>query len=300
LSPAAPQQLSLWPEDEDAVSSPALGSPVDGVARSRAEHGGLQAAVCTLPCFRHPRADREIHFSKAIVAYEFKRVSRRSIGMVVGVEGLSVRAPRWVAIRDVEMALRAKERWICGKLVEQQERGQRQAQAQIEWRDGAPLPYLGDTLNMRCETLTFKGSVRRDAGSNTLTVNLRRDVRTAPDSVQVQERMRDQVHAWLQDEARRVFVERVALYAPVLGVSVSRISLSSARTRWGSASASGAIRLHWRLIHFGLDIIDYVVVHELAHLREMNHSPRFWAVVRSALPDYEEARQRLKHLSAPA
>ena len=74
---------------------------------------------------------------------------------------------------------------------------------------------------------------------------------------------------------------------------VTRLSLSSAQTRWGSASASGAIRLHWRLIHFALPTIDYVVAHELAHLREMNHSPRFWEVVGSVVPDYRAARRQL-------
>ena len=74
----------------------------------------------------------------------------------------------------------------------------------------------------------------------------------------------------------------------------ARLALSSAQTRWGSASADGAIRLHWRLVHFALPTIDYVVAHELAHLRHMDHSPRFWDVVRSVVPDYEEARARLR------
>ena len=84
------------------------------------------------------------------------------------------------------------------------------------------------------------------------------------------------------------------MFTERLGVRYTRLSLSSAQTRWGSASADGSIRLNWRLIHFALHTIDYVVAHELAHLREMNHSPRFWDVVRSVLPDYERARGVLK------
>jgi predicted metal-dependent hydrolase len=75
---------------------------------------------------------------------------------------------------------------------------------------------------------------------------------------------------------------------------MTRLKLSSAQTRWGSASADGTIRLNWRLVHFGLSVVDYVVVHELAHLREMNHSPAFWDVVRSVLPDVEERRAQLR------
>jgi len=108
------------------------------------------------------------------------------------------------------------------------------------------------------------------------------------------EQIRDAVQSWLQRQARRVFEERCQHFAQQLGVRVTRLSLSSAQTRWGSASADGSIRLNWRLVHFALPSIDYVVAHELAHLREMNHSPRFWDVVRSVLPDYERARGHLK------
>ena len=81
---------------------------------------------------------------------------------------------------------------------------------------------------------------------------------------------------------------------------MKRLSLSAAATRWGSAGADGSIRLNWRLVHFALPVIDYVVVHELAHLREMNHSARFWDAVRSVLPDYEAARLALRDPVLPA
>jgi predicted metal-dependent hydrolase len=80
---------------------------------------------------------------------------------------------------------------------------------------------------------------------------------------------------------------------------MNRLTLSSASTRWGSASADGSIRLNWRLVHFGLPVIDYVVTHELAHLREMNHSAAFWDVVRSALPGYERALATLREQPLP-
>jgi predicted metal-dependent hydrolase len=111
--------------------------------------------------------------------------------------------------------------------------------------------------------------------------------------------MRDLVQGWLQRQARRVFEERCAHYAERLGVRVRRLALSSAQTRWGSANADGAVRLNWRLIHFALPTIDYVVAHELAHLREMNHSARFWDVVRSVMPDYERARDALSDDALP-
>jgi hypothetical protein len=113
------------------------------------------------------------------------------------------------------------------------------------------------------------------------------------------EQLREAVQGWLQRQALRVFKERCAYFAPRLGVRVRRLSLSSAATRWGSASADGAIWLHWRLIHFTLPVIDYVVAHELAHLREMNHSRAFWEVVRSVVPDYQRARRTLDDVPVP-
>ncbi|NCV71165.1 MAG: M48 family peptidase, partial [Betaproteobacteria bacterium] len=79
----------------------------------------------------------------------------------------------------------------------------------------------------------------------------------------------------------------------------ARWQLSSARTRWGSCNAKSVIRLNWRLIHKDPMLIDYVVVHELAHLKELNHSPRFWAIVESVLPDYRERKRLLRHDQDP-
>jgi predicted metal-dependent hydrolase len=100
------------------------------------------------------------------------------------------------------------------------------------------------------------------------------------------------VEGWLRGEALRVFEERCRVFAERLQVRPSLVTLSAARTRWGSATAQGVIRLNWRLIHFSEATIDYVVAHELAHLREMNHGVRFWELVRSVVPDYEQRRGR--------
>ena len=100
-------------------------------------------------------------------------------------------------------------------------------------------------------------------------------------------------------QARRIFTERLDHFAPRLQVQWRKLSLSSAGTRWGTARSDGSIRLHWRLVHFRVDVIDYVVAHELSHLRVMDHSPRFWDTVRSVLPDYQHLRGQLKDESIP-
>ena len=252
----------------------------------------------TPPLHRHPRAAREIRLGEHHVAYELRRARRRTIGFVIGPEGLTVSAPRWVGNGEIEAALREKGHWILRKLHEQQERTRRLERARIEWRDGATFPFLGETVIVVLDP-RITGSVLREAeatlpGVPALTLHLGLPQEAAP------EQIRDAVQSWLQRQARRIFEERCAIFAPRLSVRVRRLGLSAAATRWGSANADGSIRLNWRLVHFALPVIDYVVTHELAHLREMNHSPAFWDVVRSALPGFESARGALRTEVLPA
>jgi predicted metal-dependent hydrolase len=100
-------------------------------------------------------------------------------------------------------------------------------------------------------------------------------------------------------QAKLLFTQRLDHFAPQLQVHWRKLSLSSAATRWGSAGADGGIRLNWRLIHHKLDIIDYVVAHELSHLRVMNHSPQFWETVESVVPDYAKRRRVLREQMLP-
>ncbi|MFZ9429063.1 MAG: M48 family metallopeptidase [Burkholderiaceae bacterium] len=243
----------------------------------------------------HPQANRHIGLLGQHVRYAFRRGKRRTIGFVVGPEGLSVSAPRWVGVQEVEAALHEKAAWILRKLQEQRERNRRLDAARIVWAEGAEVPYLGRTVRVQLDA-------SRVAAPGGALLDVPEDTQAGADSIlwlglppQAQpERIRDAVHSWWQRQARRLFEQRCALYAPQLGVRVHRLSLSSAQTRWGSATADGFVRLNWRLIQFPLSTIDYVVVHELAHLREMNHSAAFWEVVRSVLPAYEQAQAPLK------
>jgi predicted metal-dependent hydrolase len=104
---------------------------------------------------------------------------------------------------------------------------------------------------------------------------------------------------WMQEQALVLFGQRLAHFAPQLGVRWSSLLLSNARTRWGSAKADGTVRLHWRLLQFRPEVIDYVVVHELSHLRVMNHSPQFWETVGSLVPDYQQRRNALNEEVLP-
>ena len=217
------------------------------------------ASVLAPAVFRHPQADREIHLNQHLVAYALKRARRSSIGFMVGTEGLSVNAPKWLGIPDIELALHEKASWILRKLREQRERAQRQHAAKVEWRDAASLPFLGQTVTIVLDARAT-GAVLHTADGPAPQLTLHVGLPLTASAEQI----RDTVQSWLQRQARRVFEERCQHFAAQLGVRVTRLSLSSAQTRWGSASADGSVRLNWRLVHLAMASIDYVVAHELA------------------------------------
>lgn len=260
--------------------------------------------------FRHPHASREVRLGHALVAYEFKRGQRRSIGFSVGPHGLAVRAPKWVPLVEVDAALQEKSAWILRKLQESRERHARLAEHTIDWRDGARLPFLGQTVQLRLDpSHGFAAAGAELLGLDSFTPDADKAAlpgHPAPRILQLSlphhasaDQMRDVVQAWLMRQARQVFQERLDHFAPLLGVQWKKMTLSNAGTRWGSARADGSIRLNWRLIHFSVSVVDYVVAHELSHLREMNHGPRFWDTVQSVLPNYAALRQQLKNEAAP-
>ena len=272
-------------------------------------------AEALLPAnFRHPRANRDARLGDALVAYEFKRGKRRTIGFSVGPDGLVVSAPKWVPLYEVDKAVQEKAAWIVKKLGEVRERHDRLESARIEWRDGTTIPFLGEQVIVVLDPrhafggvgAELKGGVAgavlntdADAANLTLAGVPRLTLHVALPHHATPDQIRDAVQAWLMRQARRLFTQRLDHFAPTLGVQWRKVSLSSAGTRWGSASADGSIRLNWRLVHFKQAVIDYVVVHELSHLRVMDHSPRFWDTVRSVVPDYALLRGQLKDESVP-
>ena len=232
---------------------------------------------------------KRIVLGQYAVDYELKRSSRRSIGFMIDDDGLHVTAPRRATQPSIEEAIRAKQRWILTKLHERGERRARHAQREpLRWEDGARLPWLGGEITLRLEQ-----AARSHCVFDAETRELRVGIVAGLSEWQLKERIK----LWFQAEAKRLFTERLDFYAPQLDVHYRSMTLSSASSRWGSCTVAGNIRLSWRLIHYPLALIDYVVVHELAHLREMNHSPRFWAVVGSVYADYDGARLELRRRS---
>jgi predicted metal-dependent hydrolase len=212
--------------------------------------------------------------------YLLQRSRRRTIGIRVDERGVVVAAPNWVALRQVQQFLADKAGWVARQLALRDARRAAQHASRIDWRDGGELPYLGRRLTLRVAAAA--------------TVLHGDELRLALSADAAPQQLRDAAQAWLQREARALFAARCAHYAQQLGVQPRAVRLSSASTRWGSASRDGTLRLHWRLLHFTPQLIDYVIAHEVAHLREMNHGERFWAAVGELFPDWRDARAQLR------
>jgi predicted metal-dependent hydrolase len=224
------------------------------------------------------------------IGFTLVRSRRRTIGFLITDDGLRITAPNWVTLRQIDEAVVEKARWIVGKMREWHTRREQLALAHTRWHAGGELPYLGKRIVLSPGSRERHTALRGDADApqdgDALWLALPTNAEAG--------RVRDAAQAWLQQRATVWFGARLAYFLQASGLKIRRWRLSSAATRWGSCTSDGNIMLNWRLIHFAPSIIDYVIAHELAHLREMNHSSNFWAQVGEILPGFEDAREALR------
>ncbi|MHB1653810.1 MAG: M48 family metallopeptidase [Desulfitobacteriaceae bacterium] len=155
--------------------------------------------------------------------------------------------------------------------------------------NGAELPYLGKMLVLKIEVYPKKRLGIEYRGS-ALAIYVPKEVPEKLWPTQVQEA----VTAWYKERAREVFWNRLDHYAKLMGVEYKQFRIKEQKTRWGSCSAQGNINLNWRVVLAPEQIVDYLVIHELAHLRHLNHSADFWHLVQSYSPEYKRWRKWLK------
>ena len=206
-----------------------------------------------------------------------RRRGRRGVGLKVDESGLTVSAPATMALARIEAVLRDSERWILKKVGEWSLRQVPPA----SWQDGAVLPYLGRGLVLRGMHAARAAAER--VGDELV-------VRTSHGS---EDEVRHAVIGWYKRAASAHLGPRVAALAAHAGIAPPRFMLSSAMGRWGSCNSRREVRITWRLMKAPAALVDYVICHELAHLRHMNHSPAFWAEVARQCPDYRRLRAEL-------
>lgn len=229
-----------------------------------------------------PRAaaveSRHLRIEGREIAYSLRRSQRRTLAMRVDDRGVHVAVPLRTTAKELEAFLDAHQSWLLDHLAIRAERAALQGFVPCA---GSRLPVFGVETRLRIDpTARCSRWEAGEGGHDELVLG-----RTADPAGAIVKALRER--------ALPRFRQRVESYCVQLGVATPEVRLSSARTRWGSCSSRSGIRLHWRLIHLDPALIDYVVAHEVAHLLEMNHSPRFWTIVETLYPRWREARREI-------
>ncbi len=215
------------------------------------------------------------------------RARRARLTITVDAEVVVV-LPLRTAARVADELVAAHVDWI-GRHLERRRAEVRRLAERPRISDGGALPLHGEPHAVEVQLLPVgrRRTLVEHDDRFTPTVRIAHaqgDERTLPAILE----------PWLRGEARRELEAAVARLAPTLGVQAARVSVRDQTSRWGSASGKGTLSFSWRLILAPPEILDYVVVHELAHLRERGHTSRFWSLVRSHAPHADEARRWLR------
>jgi predicted metal-dependent hydrolase len=218
------------------------------------------------------------------VSFLLKRSeSRRRAVLTVDERGLTVSVPWRTSDRYIARFLEESAQWVLRKLDQWESR----KPSQRLWRSGAALDYLGRQLELKVVAAPVALVTLRD--ENVLEVTVADPAATESVSASVVK--------WYRRHAAAHFRDRVLHFSAGLGVEPPRVFLSNARTRWGSCNAKREVRLNWRLMQAPVQVIDYVVAHELAHLKELNHSVRFWRLVERLLPHFRQSQAELNAMT---
>ena len=218
------------------------------------------------------------------ISYLLEHRVRRTVGLKITADGLVVHAPQRIFAFQLNQILQEKSNWILSKL---KHRAATQVE-KIEWVDGEHLLYLGQDIQLQIiENSTNK--------SPNFSANVLSLATPTPNNHALISR---KVIQWYKNQGALDFSRRLEILAAKLGVATPPLTLSNAQSRWGSCNSRGEVRLSWRLLQAPPHIINYVICHELAHLKQMNHSAKFWTVVEQLFPNYKAAEKELKALSS--
>jgi predicted metal-dependent hydrolase len=218
------------------------------------------------------------------VSYTLKRSSRaKYVRLEVRTEtGLTVVVPRSYKLGNLSGLLKKKREWILSKLG-------RHGKAQPlvdekELKSGDSIPYLGRHLKLVTRNDPgMADNIKLERNRLVLRVNSRNG------------HLNLLLESWYREQAERLLRERADAKCPQLGVSYARLTIRGARTRWGSCSLKHNLNFNWKLMMVPEPVIDYVIIHELTHLKEMNHSKKFWNLVAQHCPQWRECRKWLRN-----
>jgi len=222
------------------------------------------------------------------IAYTVTKTKRKTIGITINMYGeVKVAAPLHISEKQIGEIIRKKADWIIRKVNEV-----KKMNSNIVYKkyvSGEKILYLGKEYALEiAEMGTRKDEVYIQ--DDTISVYIKHGL-TEESKKQA---IKEELIKWYRQRFAEIIKERIEKFSQQLKVIPCKVVIKDQKTRWGSCSKKGNINLNWRLVMAPIDIIDYVVVHELCHLKVMNHSKDFWNLVESILPSCREKREWLK------
>jgi len=234
--------------------------------------------------------DSVITYGKTEIPYRIRRSDRRTtvaITVAPG-EGVVLMAPSATDVKRLDRVVHTKAQWIVERL--RHVREVESVPVAKEFISGETFSYLGRGYRLKVEPRVRPARTKLERGWLRVQVGRTLSAQERPQAV------REALEAWYVDHAERRLPERVAHWSRQCGLEPNSVVVKHQLKRWGSCDASGNLRLNWKIVQAPVRLIDYVVVHELAHLRHQDHTKAYWALVGKIMPDYEERKRALRHL----
>ncbi|MFW5856142.1 MAG: M48 family metallopeptidase [Bacillota bacterium] len=227
-----------------------------------------------------------ITLGDTVINYEIVRSDRKTMGIIVDPDqGVIIRSPKNVTREKIEEVVKKKSSWLLQKLdkVEEIE----PAPSPLEFMSGEKLMYLGRRYRLKV----------KEHDKRQVEVKFYQGKFIVKEPAELKDRrevIREKVIAWYRRRADQKIKERVEKYQGRIGVEPSRVKIKKQKKRWGSCSSKGNLNFNWKLIMAPMSIVDYIVVHELVHLKYSNHSRDFWQTVEAVIDDYKQRQEWLR------
>jgi len=230
-----------------------------------------------------------LHLGSTVIPYTIRRSRRANyVSISIGADGVQVVAPVSMEDNKIIPLVENKREWIFHKFENYRQR-LTQIRIEREYISGEEFLFMGENYPLMVQEHEGRSN-SVDLTNNQFLVLLHKDT---PEK-QRREVIQRTLERWYISRAKELIQERLELYIPKISVQVNMVRLKNQKTRWGSCSQKGNLNFNWKLVMAPTAIVDYVVVHELCHLRQMNHSKEFWQLVAMYIPDYKERRKWLK------
>ncbi|WP_180272781.1 M48 family metallopeptidase [Konateibacter massiliensis] len=225
-----------------------------------------------------------IEHKSQVIQYKTIRSDRRSIAISVRpTREVIVRAPRQISDRELERLVKSKADWILTKLNEMPKHIVPSTEKQ--YKDGDEILFRGKEYTLRVQKMYSISKSQIILGAEEITI-----IRKAGEKKEPKELLL----LWYKEQAREFVLERISFYSPLIKKPIGDVRIKSQKKRWGSCSSQGNLNFNWRIILMPDKMSDYIVVHEMCHLKYLNHSRSYWDSVASILPDYKERENWIK------